>query len=94
MSQSILNACRVHIIEISFSSYFFRTFLISHAHFDHVAGLVIGAGATTSENVRFVVGLPSVIKDLQTIFDGQKLWPRLVRQKNEPKLSFAYIYDP
>lgn len=61
---------------------------------DHISGLVIGSGSTSSKNIRYVSGLPSVIRDLQTLFDGEKLWPRLVRQKNEPKLNFAYTYDP
>ncbi|KAF8310153.1 hypothetical protein DL93DRAFT_2099545 [Clavulina sp. PMI_390] len=71
-----------------------RTFLVSHAHFDHVAGLVIGAGSTTSTLRRFVVALPTVIHDLQTVFDGQKLWPRLVLQSTEPALPFCYTYHP
>jgi cAMP phosphodiesterase len=70
-----------------------RTFLVSHAHLDHVNGLILGAGATASPVPRHIAALESVIRDLESVFDGQKLWPRLARRKEEPVLSHGYVYD-
>ncbi|KAF9505680.1 hypothetical protein BS47DRAFT_1322241 [Hydnum rufescens UP504] len=70
-----------------------RTFLVSHAHLDHVNGLILGAGATASPVPRHIAALESVIRDLESVFDGQKLWPRLARRKEELVLSHGYVYD-
>jgi len=71
---------------------FIRGF-VSHAHLDHVNGLILGAGATASPLPRYIAALESVVRDLESVFDGQKLWPRLARRKEEPVLSHGYVYD-
>ena len=82
-----------HQETLSLTKHWNRTFLVSHAHLDHVNGLILGAGATASPLPRYIAGLESVIRDLESVFDGQKLWPRLARRKEEPVPSHGYVYD-
>jgi len=71
---------------------FIRTFLITHAHMDHVCGLVLGAGSQGGP-VRHIVGLESVILTLEGAFNG-RLWPRLAVRQSEPAPSSFYRYKP
>ena len=61
---------------------------------DHIAGLTISAGATSSPFQRYIAGLESVVNDLESnVFNG-KIWPPLARKSNVPGLSGAYVYNP
>ena len=48
-----------------------KTFLISHAHLDHVSGLIIGAGSTSSSSPRYIAGTETVVRDIDTVFGGE-----------------------
>ncbi|KAF8337618.1 cyclic-AMP phosphodiesterase [Cantharellus anzutake] len=70
-----------------------RTFLISHAHLDHVCGLIIGAGSTSSSSPRYIAGTETVVRDIDTVFGGQKLWPKLASRYESPASTFGFIYN-
>ncbi len=48
-----------------------KTFLISHAHLDHVSGLILGAGSTSSSSPRYIAGTETVVRDIDTVFGGE-----------------------
>lgn len=51
-----------------------KAFLITHAHLDHILGMVLGSASLPGK--RAVYGLRSTLDNLLGIFDG-KLWPKL-----------------
>ena len=57
-----------------------QAFLISHAHLDHILGLVLGCASLPGK--RAVYGLKSTLENLLNIFDG-KLWPKLASFKED-----------
>ncbi|KDQ13130.1 hypothetical protein BOTBODRAFT_395355 [Botryobasidium botryosum FD-172 SS1] len=71
---------------------FIRTFLITHAHMDHICGLVLGAGSQGGP-VRNIVAIESVIVTLEGVFNG-RLWPRLAVRQSEPAPNSFYRYKP
>jgi len=54
-----------------------HTYLISHAHFDHISSLVLSAGSFPDAGKRKkIAAMSSVLEDIETVFSG-RLWPKL-----------------
>lgn len=53
---------------------FAHSFLISHAHLDHIAGMVLGSASLPGK--RKVLGLKPTLENLSDVFNG-KIWPKL-----------------
>ncbi|SCZ96438.1 BZ3500_MvSof-1268-A1-R1_Chr8-2g10193 [Microbotryum saponariae] len=67
-----------------------RCFAISHAHLDHIQGLIISSGASLSP--RPVYGTSRTLANLDNVFDGG-VWPRLVGWESDGKTAGrAYLY--
>ncbi|KAF8275201.1 cAMP phosphodiesterases class-II-domain-containing protein [Lactarius quietus] len=64
-------------------------FLISHAHLDHVAGLILSAGSLQGCRKR-VCAPPSALKTLETIF-SDRIWPNLASW-DENDAPFKLLY--
>lgn len=58
-----------------------RNYLISHAHLDHVNGLVLSAGSQGPPRRR-VYATQSSLKTLESIF-SDRIWPNLASWKDE-----------
>lgn len=54
---------------------FQRCFLISHAHFDHISGLVLSAGSLRGGRKR-VYALEDTLDNIASVFND-RLWPNL-----------------
>ena len=54
---------------------FERCFLISHAHFDHISGLVLSAGSLSGGRKR-VYATKDTLDDIASVFND-RLWPNL-----------------
>ncbi|GAA5929667.1 3',5'-cyclic-nucleotide phosphodiesterase PDE1 [Sporobolomyces koalae] len=68
-----------------------KSFSITHAHLDHVSGLVISSAACTA--AKDVFGLPSTIKILEGIMDFS-VWPNLGTRDADSTRGKAYIWRP
>jgi len=64
-----------------------RSFLISHAHLDHISGLVLAAGMSPA--LKNIYGSTRTLQNLSHVFDGG-VWPHLA--SFEGKESAAYVY--
>ena len=53
---------------------FAHSFLISHAHLDHILGMVLGSASLPGR--RQVYGLRPTLENLMGVFNG-KIWPKL-----------------
>ncbi|KAH8108466.1 cAMP phosphodiesterases class-II-domain-containing protein [Phellopilus nigrolimitatus] len=53
-----------------------RTYLITHAHLDHVQSLVLLAGSAGGPR-KSIRGSQQCLEDLQTIFKPSRIWPNL-----------------
>lgn len=67
-----------------------KAYFISHAHLDHVAGLIIGSPDDTNKNI---YAFPSVLKDLENNYFNWSAWPNLANSGNAPSLN-KYTYMP
>jgi 3',5'-cyclic-nucleotide phosphodiesterase len=61
-----------------------KGYLISHAHLDHIAGLVI---ASPDDAKKPVYGLPSVLEDIQGTYFNWEAWPNFGSGGKEPRLK-------
>jgi 3',5'-cyclic-nucleotide phosphodiesterase len=61
-----------------------KGYLISHAHLDHVAGLVI---ASPDDAKKPIYGLPSVLEDIQDTYFNWEAWPNFGSGGKEPQLK-------
>ena len=68
-----------------------RCFIISHAHLDHVNGLVLSAGSLLGPRKRVCAPLPT-LKSLETIF-ADRIWPNLASWDADDA-AFKLLYDP
>ncbi|SPO30052.1 uncharacterized protein UTRI_05891 [Ustilago trichophora] len=59
---------------------FSRAFLISHAHLDHILGLVLGSASLPGK--RAVFGLKPTLENILDMFNG-KIWPKLASWKED-----------
>ncbi|MBT2562325.1 3',5'-cyclic-nucleotide phosphodiesterase [Pedobacter sp. ISL-68] len=67
-----------------------KGYLISHAHLDHVAGLIINSPADTSKNI---YGIPSVLNILRDKYFTWDAWANFANEGEKPQLK-KYIYSP
>ena len=61
-----------------------KGYLISHAHLDHIAGLVI---ASPDDSKKPIYGLPSVLEDIQATYFNWEAWPNFGSGGKEPQLK-------
>jgi 3',5'-cyclic-nucleotide phosphodiesterase len=67
-----------------------KGYLISHAHLDHVAGLIINSPADTSKNI---YGIPSVLNILRDKYFTWDAWANFANEGEKPQLK-KYTYSP
>ena len=67
-----------------------KGYLISHAHLDHVAGLVI---ASPDDGNKPIYALPSVAADLVETYFNWKAWPNLTDRGKAPQLKKYTLSD-
>ena len=68
-----------------------KGYLISHAHLDHIAGLVINSQLDTPKPI---YGIESVIEDLKNhIFNG-RIWPNYGNEGENPLSLYTYTRLP
>lgn len=66
-----------------------RAVLVSHAHLDHVAGLVVGS---TDDGPKAVVGLPTTIDAIRDHLFNWTVWPNFGDEGREPRLGlYSYV---
>ncbi|KAF8604151.1 hypothetical protein BDV93DRAFT_606181 [Ceratobasidium sp. AG-I] len=64
-----------------------RAFLLTHAHLDHAASLVISAGALPGPT-KHILGAQRVLQDLETcIFSPGRCWPNIVGWGEHPDVA-------
>ncbi|KAH9966498.1 cyclic-AMP phosphodiesterase, partial [Russula dissimulans] len=68
-----------------------QCFLISHAHLDHVNGLVLSAGSLQGPRKRVCAPLHT-LKTLETIF-ADRIWPNLASWDADDA-AYKLLYDP
>ena len=68
-----------------------RSYLITHAHLDHTAGMVLSAG-TFAERKR-VIATPRTLDTIMGIFAGG-VWPELATQDESANGFSAYLCQP
>lgn len=66
-------------------------FVISHAHLDHVNGLILSAGSLPGPRKRVCASL-STLKSLETIF-ADRIWPNLASWDTDDA-AYKLLYDP
>jgi len=65
-----------------------KAYLISHAHLDHIMGLVI---ASTEDSPKPIFGINSVINFLRDYIFNGKIWPNFGSEGNFPQINqYAY----
>ncbi|KAF9532425.1 cyclic-AMP phosphodiesterase [Crepidotus variabilis] len=64
---------------------FVKSFLLTHAHLDHINSLVVSAGSFGGGRKR-VHGLVQTLKDLELVF-SDRIWPNLASWKEEDDSS-------
>ncbi|ESK87529.1 cyclic-amp phosphodiesterase [Moniliophthora roreri MCA 2997] len=69
---------------------FIRCYLLSHAHLDHINGLVISAGTLEGPRKR-VYGVKKALEDLETVF-ADRIWPNLASWK-EDDADYKLLYS-
>ncbi|MFI4999784.1 MAG: MBL fold metallo-hydrolase [Reyranellales bacterium] len=67
-----------------------KGYLISHAHLDHVAGLII---ASPDDSKKPIYGLPSVGADLVESYFNWRAWPNFTDRGKAPQLKKFTIED-
>lgn len=67
-----------------------KGYLISHAHLDHVAGLIINSPADAAKNI---YGLPSVLNILRDKYFTWDAWANFANEGEKPQLK-KYTYFP
>lgn len=61
-----------------------KGYLISHAHLDHIAGLIV---ASPDDSKKPIYGLPSVLEDIQNTYFNWQAWPNFGSGGAEPQLK-------
>ena len=75
---------------LSFCTFPRSCFIISHAHLDHVNGLILSAGSLSGPRKRICASL-STLKSLETIF-GDRIWPNLASWDTDDA-AYKLLYD-
>jgi len=60
---------------ISVLKHLLRSFLITHAHLDHISGLVLAAGSLKGPRKR-IYATKQTLEDLESVF-SDRIWPNL-----------------
>ncbi|KAK4053285.1 3',5'-cyclic-nucleotide phosphodiesterase pde1 [Microbotryomycetes sp. JL221] len=69
-----------------------RCFAVTHAHLDHIQGLIISSGASLEP--RPLYGLPRTLGNIDRVFDGG-VWPKLAGYESDGvTVGRAYLYRP
>lgn len=68
-----------------------RSYVITHAHLDHINGLVLCAGSFSGPPRR-IFGSPDTLKGVETVF-SDRLWPNLASW-DPADTSAALLYAP
>jgi hypothetical protein len=79
------------VTDFLFPSLRHSCFMISHAHLDHVNGLVLSAGSLLGPRKRVCAPL-STLKTLETIF-SDRIWPNLASWDADDA-AYKLLYDP
>lgn len=67
-----------------------KAYAISHAHFDHVAGMVINS---TDDSKKPILGLPSTIEHFRDHIFNWQVWPNFTNEGNGYHLNkYQYIH--
>lgn len=66
-----------------------KSYLISHAHLDHIAGLVI---CSTIDNKKTILGTQETLDNLQNYIFNWKIWPNFTDTGIKPRLN-QYHYQ-
>ena len=66
-----------------------RAFLISHAHLDHVAGLVLNSQIDDS---KYILGIDPTIDNIRDYLFNGRIWPNYADEGAEPMLR-RYMYQ-
>jgi 3',5'-cyclic-nucleotide phosphodiesterase len=67
-----------------------KGYLISHAHLDHVQGLVI---ASPDDSNKTIYSLPSVSAEIQQTYFNWKAWPNMLDRGQHPQLKKYHLED-
>jgi 3',5'-cyclic-nucleotide phosphodiesterase len=67
-----------------------KGYLISHAHLDHVAGLVL---ASPDDSNKTIYSLPSVSADIEQQYFNWKAWPNMLDRGRQPQLKKYHLED-
>lgn len=66
-----------------------KAYAISHAHIDHVAGMIIGA---PYDSPKPILGLPNTINSIRDHLFNWKIWPNFGNEGQEPLLNkYQYV---
>lgn len=79
ISNKVLKAPASQVVRTQIKAY-----LISHAHLDHVAGLLLGAPDDTPKSI---YGLQSCLTTIQTDYFNWRAWPNFGNDGNPPALK-------
>jgi 3',5'-cyclic-nucleotide phosphodiesterase len=67
-----------------------KGYLISHAHLDHVQGLVI---ASPDDSNKAIYGLPLVNAEIEQNYFNWKAWPNMLDRGQQPQLKKYHLED-
>ncbi|GEO12967.1 MBL fold metallo-hydrolase [Microvirga aerophila] len=67
-----------------------KGYLISHAHLDHVQGLVI---ASPDDSNKTIYSLPSVSAEIEQTYFNWKAWPNMLDRGQQPQLKKYHLED-
>lgn len=70
---------------------FVRSYLITHAHLDHINSLVISAGSLSGPR-KNIYAAKAILQDLETIF-SDRIWPNLASWNNSDE-EHKLLYKP
>ncbi|GJJ12460.1 hypothetical protein Clacol_006702 [Clathrus columnatus] len=68
-----------------------HTYFITHAHLDHISGLVLSAGTFPKKHRQRIAALNNVLEDIEGVFSG-KIWPKLAnRNEQDASDNISYL---
>jgi 3',5'-cyclic-nucleotide phosphodiesterase len=67
-----------------------KGYLISHAHLDHIQGLVI---ASPDDSNKTIYSLPSVSAEIEQTYFNWKAWPNMLDRGQQPQLKKYHLED-
>jgi 3',5'-cyclic-nucleotide phosphodiesterase len=67
-----------------------KGYLISHAHLDHIAGLVI---ASPDDAAKTIYGLPSVATEIEHTYFNWAAWPNMLDRGAPPQLKKYHLQE-